>query len=413
MAAVSRSKTRIYDVSYSLRSGSSTGGWPNPPWSRTKLEFVRVDSVTHDGPVYQFRKRIARSENATTSLNGTRYKVEHTNGFVSRRVFDSVVKQFILHEAMGDMCQSTSLMSLPSFTNSLSADNQAKMSFVGAVRSAQTALTGGVVLGELRETLRMIRNPAQALRRGVANYFTDLQKNRRGSKRARQRVLSNTWLEHSFGWKPLISDIESGCLLLDRMLYYPPRQPVRGVGKAQTAINPTYHTWNPHGATTIKINRQSKSETIVVYRGAVRLDPSDSPAFRWRQAGLTLDHFVPTLWELVPWSFLVDYFTNIGEIIDAWSLGRMNLNWSNKTVIEVSSCELTPIGCDILISSGQTDGGSGFKLGRHKTELRRVVRGPYTGSFIPDFRWEIPGSGSLKWLNIAALASTRARLTPF
>jgi len=39
-----------------------------------------------------------------------------------------------------------------------------------------------------------------------------------------------------------------------------------------------------------------------------------------RQAfGLDLDDIAPTMWELVPYSFVVDWFCNISDILAAWS----------------------------------------------------------------------------------------------
>jgi hypothetical protein len=36
-----------------------------------------------------------------------------------------------------------------------------------------------------------------------------------------------------------------------------------------------------------------------------------------------------------------------------------------------------------------------------------VSRGPYNGTFVPSLTFEIPGLGSGRWLNIAALVAAR------
>jgi hypothetical protein len=43
--------------------------------------------------------------------------------------------------------------------------------------------------------------------------------------------------------------------------------------------------------------------------------------------GFSWESFVPTVWELVPYSFILDYFTNIGDVLSAGLLVQSHLAW--------------------------------------------------------------------------------------
>lgn len=73
----------------------------------------------------------------------------------------------------------------------------------------------------------------------------------------------------------------------------------------------------------------SKEVREVRYYGKVRLPVDQFPRIQ-SLFGFSQMDVLPTVWELIPWSFLADYFSNIGNVLAAWSFDQASLEWVNK-----------------------------------------------------------------------------------
>lgn len=52
--------------------------------------------------------------------------------------------------------------------------------------------------------------------------------------------------------------------------------------------------------------------------------------------GFTPQDWLPAAWEVVPWSWLADYFFNVGEILQAAATSTAGVTWISKTVSTVT-----------------------------------------------------------------------------
>jgi hypothetical protein len=130
----------------------------------------------------------------------------------------------------------------------------------------------------------------------------------------------------------------------------------------------------------------------------------------------SLQDFEVTAWDLLPYSFLVDYFTNIGDIIHASTFTAYNLDWgvqTSRTRIESTySFNAIP---DFLHNPAIVYTENWCKGGNSSISSTTFVRNSITAaSLIPEFRVSLPTSAK-PWENIGALLVSRYadKLVPF
>lgn len=371
---------------------------------------------TTGGDIPDYKYRISLGLGATTALSGRIVKVKNpgmlTYNCINMLAVGGSIKQCI---GFGPLPVAGHI-SWPGHSgiNLTTVENDAKVAFVRKVKAVNRSFQGGIFLGELTEAIRMIKNPARALRGGLDDYLASLKKRKSGLNRVPPRrreataqdIVSNTWLEYSFGWTPLINDIQNGVEAVQKWAKDENRPylvPVSAYGE-QSALD------SAKGAVTgtlldIKYDRSITIKANVRFYGTVRtFNPKSQPFRHW---GVSLSDVAPTIWELVPWSFLVDYFSNIGDIVDCATFVRSSLGWVNRAELKLVNDKF---------NAYTLPGTSTFVRyvvgGDAEFECREVNRSVYLGSFVPTLEFQIPGTGK-KWANIAALLPALKSLTPF
>lgn len=375
-----------------------------------------VSDRSDSGPVYGWRQKLRAGLDATSSLSGNRETLTPTPGDLSG------VFSFYDFTGFGPSTYHTRGIHIPYFpvshdTNGMSAaDNQAREKFYRSALNAQQAFSGGVAIGEFRETLHLLHNPAKALFSSVSEYLSTLTKRKKGSRPHRKRVLQDTWLEYSFGWLPLISDIRDAGKALARLNHQRiASQRCVGVGEfGSYSVSPSVGGSTNLPTATAEIRTVTKGS--VRYKGAVTVsnDGGNTPPPVLRELGLDVRSFVPTAWNLIPYSFLVDYFTNIGGVLEAWCFNQASIRWALMgTLLETSSLPENPRPSFPSDTAFGTWSTTASQVGYVVATKRSVTRLPITDVPLPTIRFEIPGVSSRKWLNIAALATAHRRVTPF
>jgi len=385
-------------------------------------------TIISDGSMPSYKSRIRRRETATTHLSASGLSFEHG-------AFGAVSDSWSLdpdygngsdyYLASGTLVDLSTCLPGPIDSGLIDGlENVALMNFISKANRVTRQFQAGVFLGELRETVHQIRHPAEALRKGLSNYLSSVKKRAkilrasrslangrraaqpgsRGFRSSVRQMISGTWLEYNFGWLPLVSDIRSGALALAR--YQSDRFPSKVVIGRAIARGPASVGIRSGASITGNVKTLVKYSTqaeVKIY-GAVKCTTGASVDHALALSGLTWRDFAPTVWELIPYSFLVDYFANIGAIVEAASFNNASVAWVNIGTYERSVSEQieqqyepfpSPNGHWFRQSSHMVPSGP-FRFERFSKSRSR-----YIGGFMPSLTFKLPGSHQS--LNVSAL----------
>jgi hypothetical protein len=351
---------------------------------------------------------VQRHENATTNMSGTYESAELKPNSGSKTVI-SGGRKFIFsasgYDAATRMVTNWNLGSNP-LLSVTSARNRAYTKAFKQVREAQTSMSGGTFLGELGEAIHMLRHPAEGLRKALkTDYLDKLQKIKKAKPDKWKKAISQTWLEGCFGWRPFINDLEDAVKAYSEIQSRAKDQykHIRAVGKDSQLVQlVTRDQFAPVSDFYHRCDGKIWDEATVVVRGEVKSLKVTTAVDKARVFGLTPSEFLPTVWELLPWSFLADYFTNIGDIIAAGATDTSSIAWLETCSIQSRFHEAI-VAPDYqtnkqLTPNAIVDGKPGYV----KHQRRNVARSPLSSLSVPRLEFELPGS-SIKQLNMLAL----------
>jgi hypothetical protein len=193
------------------------------------------------------------------------------------------------------------------------ARNKAYSRFLDKIKPDQAEL--GAALAERKQSMEMIANRSLQLLRfvravkkfrfGEAAKVLGLSSVPKGV-RAKGRAFASNVLEYSFGWAPMIGDIGNAINVLQSGV---PPLAAKGRAKEQT---------QGVGFWMEGVNRHDYDLTVyaMVHYGA-KVQVNNPNLFLANQLGLVNPASV--LWEVVPFSFVVDYFVNVNKFLASFT----------------------------------------------------------------------------------------------
>jgi hypothetical protein len=177
---------------------------------------------------------------------------------------------------------------------------------------------GGEILSEVGKSVNMLRHPFKS----AVSLIWDIR--RRKSRLIRSgltaaRASAQAWLEYRYGWKPLILDsIE---IMRSTMRIATESREGFRVARGSAKDGRTYAI--PYDAPIIGgawrvAGMKTGTAEIAAHAGILyKQAPSSVPAEISRTLGLDARSIPGTLWELTPYSFVVDWFVGVGPWIEA------------------------------------------------------------------------------------------------
>lgn len=168
----------------------------------------------------------------------------------------------------------------------------------------------GESLATARQTINMLSSSVQRLARvllalksgrpQMIPQILGLGKHGGGNS----HTLADYWLQYSYGWKPLMSDIHDLQALVHRDL----SNAIYVAGRATVPYNASGHMywgpfwdnpWTVEGSVRTVVIGKIESKALYLLNSASLINP------------LTI------LWEVLPWSFAIDWFVPIGQTLEA------------------------------------------------------------------------------------------------
>lgn len=192
---------------------------------------------------------------------------------------------------------------------------------LGALRTEVSTLAWSKVLqptaqmlvtaGEAGKTLGMLRRPLSSLVNLAQQGITRGLKSsgRRGDPKAVSQAFSSAWLEARYGWRPLMLEVDNILEALGKQAQE--RYTARARRSQSDDLTSTFVGRN-EGITipfTVKTVRKATISAGVLYQHEIPLMD-----YIW---GTRLSDIPLAAWDLVPYSFVVDWFVNVNTFIQA------------------------------------------------------------------------------------------------
>lgn len=359
-------------------------------------------------PNPSFRAQIKAGKNATTAMTANLTNIDATP-YNAQRTLISPSGTFHYEGAA-----SSSLFQLG---NPIGIDasrvgrvkNQAIGKFANNVRSAITSFAGPTFLAELRDTVRLLRNPTQGIIDVCQAYKRAAEGQRRLWKGKELDVhVAALWLQYAYALRPLVAEVESALETI-RRLNKPEFAGVRGSADDEWQLHNLQFDDLIGGylraSRDYRVSVKTGTRIVGAVKRAVAAGPNPViPSLSDLSGMLQPQEYLAAGVELIPFSFLAGYITNVNEILSATYLTNGNLAWTSMTqrTTALRTVVVNPYYIDPPV--GWKQGSTQIQSGIGQTEFKELKRTADVP--VPGLQFEAPSLGQL--FNTAALAAVLA-----
>lgn len=359
-----------------------------------------VRTASND-PMY--KSKIAKGQSATNPMTVTvnHYKIQQGAAKCVYRRAGQVGQISWMRNPGFPLLLGTSF-SQPLYPSSLLADakNLAAIGIRKKIQNETQTWSGLEFLGELRETIHGIRNPADALLKYAREFFFTRNgiKKKRRSKRALRKALAGSRLEFQFGVLPLLGDISA---IATSALFASEEKRVKRLsyrGHAEDAFPRGVINYAACGITSINYDVFEKREAAFQYIVGIQKTTNVSSGLSAivNSGGFVAENVISAGWELLPLSVFVDYFLNIGDVLSTTLVSMHDVVWTCSTSKE-SSCVTHGSGRLVATANIAEVVPSEAVVSRYRFKIVRTT----DAVAIPQLRFSLPVKPS-RLLNLAA-----------
>jgi len=180
-----------------------------------------------------------------------------------------------------------------------------------------------VTMAEAKKTLDMLRNPFGTARELIDKINWLYGRKLQGLSDTRKawdaaQAFASAWNEYRFGWKPVLYDIQNIQKAYASAVssVQPERLVFRAGSKLQYNNSGAYNPTVP-GLTSCQTDYSFACETKVSAGVIISISPGSNYHSAANRFGLSLNNVPASIWELVPYSFVVDRFVRVGSWLQA------------------------------------------------------------------------------------------------
>ena len=280
-------------------------------------------------------------------------------------------------------CSGQWLQAVPSFPASLESNAILKARL--NLKSETVSLSQN--LGEAGQTARMVVSTCSRLAHAVrAVRHLDPKEAAKALGVSGRNIKSlkapfDMWLELQYGWKPMLQDVHDATKAVSDAIAGggPPRRTVISTSKQRDVTFRDIYAINVPCC-----NVRIRKRTEVEHKCKVRLDYELNNSLIQTASALGLTNPASLAWELLPFSFVADWFIPVGDFLSqldadfGWTFKGGSC--SRKTTVrhKVQSCTVEPDSSGLAVSGYAYGSGGGYQMAFNRTT--------YGSSPYPDWR---------------------------
>jgi hypothetical protein len=221
----------------------------------------------------------------------------------------------------------------------------------------------------------MIVNRFRHLQRTLDSSIGFLEKNPGAVKRLRRdrEPLANQVLETEFGWRPLFADVHSALFTVCKDGV--PPQYITSRAKRRIYVRNSVVTSDSKG-----FDEWAGSASLTYSARVLVTNPN-----LWMLNRLGLINPATVAWDLIPWSFVVNMFLNVNQMINSIT-DEIGLDVAEQTITRTSKLLLT------TDRRGTTD-KRGFAVSTRNIKTKSRTLGtplkPHFEARLPELNWEL------------------------
>jgi hypothetical protein len=167
-----------------------------------------------------------------------------------------------------------------------------------------------VFLAEIGQTWRMLLHPLDNVHKALDKIKAKKNATKGGRSLTLGQYLSNEWLTYRFGFRPLLSDINNTLKALVG------KHGNRNTSRGNQSLKDISSTTSELPRGDLRIRYQTDVRDEITIRCGV-LWQAEMSTLDW--LGVNASSIPSAAWELIPFSFVVDWFANVGDFIAAFT----------------------------------------------------------------------------------------------